>query len=116
MTAGSRICPHCARSSGATFVAQNTLGDICFIPFILLLVSFAENVPPNNSVHWTLRPLAWSRTAKKAVEKMKNIFGLFLTVLGAYIWQVGYNMLTPSLKDKYIEKLMAKFALQDWRK
>lgn len=47
---------------------------------------------------------------------MKNIFGLFLTVLGAYIWQVGYNMLTPSLKDKYIEKLMAKFALQDWRK
>jgi hypothetical protein len=41
---------------------------------------------------------------------MKNLFGLLFTVLGAYIWQEGYNMLTPAVKDEYTKKLVAKFA------
>lgn len=41
---------------------------------------------------------------------MKDLFGLLLTVIGAGVWQFGYNILSPKMKDIYGAKLVAKFA------
>lgn len=39
---------------------------------------------------------------------MKNVFGLFLSLVGALLFQTGFDMLSPAAQDEFAKKLVDK--------
>ena len=39
---------------------------------------------------------------------MKDILGVFITIIGMYVFQIGFDMLSPKTKQRYAEKISTK--------